>query len=75
MYVILYLILQAAIQLNQTPTLREKAILLVKLMQYVEKRFADDSELQAQFLELVNYIYRLEIKLTRCFMYFVFFCV
>lgn len=40
------------------PSLREKSILLVKLMQYVEKRFADDQELNAQFLELVNYIYR-----------------
>lgn len=40
------------------PSLREKSILLVKLMQYVEKRFCDDQELNAQFLELVNYIYR-----------------
>jgi transformation/transcription domain-associated protein len=42
----------------QAPTLREKSILLVKLMHYVEKRFSDDHELNAQFLELVNYIYR-----------------
>lgn len=42
----------------QAPTLREKSILLVKLMHYVEKRFSDDTELNAQFLELVNYIYR-----------------
>lgn len=27
-------------------------------MQHVEKRFPDDTELNAQFLELVNYIYR-----------------
>ncbi|XP_030041101.2 transcription-associated protein 1 isoform X2 [Manduca sexta] len=40
------------------PTLREKSILLVKLMQYVEKRFSDDLELNAQFLELINYVYR-----------------
>lgn len=39
-------------------TLREKSILLVKLMHYVEKKFSDDQELNAQFLELVNYIYR-----------------
>jgi transformation/transcription domain-associated protein len=42
----------------QAPTLREKSILLVKLMHYVEKRFSDDNELNAQFLELVNFIYR-----------------
>lgn len=40
------------------PSLREKSILLVKLMQYVEKRFPDDLELNAQFLELINYVYR-----------------
>lgn len=42
----------------QAPTLREKSILLVKLMHYVEKRFSDDAELNGQFLELVNFIYR-----------------
>ncbi|PNF39458.1 hypothetical protein B7P43_G11093, partial [Cryptotermes secundus] len=46
------------IAMNQAPTLREKSILLVKLMQYVEKRFPDDLELNAQFLDIVNYIYR-----------------
>lgn len=46
------------VTVSQAPTLREKSILLVKLMQYVEKRFADDQELNAQFLELINYIYR-----------------
>ncbi|XP_038211764.1 transcription-associated protein 1 isoform X1 [Zerene cesonia] len=40
------------------PSLREKSILLVKLMQYVEKRFPDDLELNAHFLDLVNYVYR-----------------
>lgn len=44
--------------LNQGPSLREKSILLVKLMQYVEKRFPDDAELNAHFLEIVNFIYR-----------------
>lgn len=47
---------------NQAPTLREKSILLVKLMQYVEKRFPEsidgNASLNAQFLELINYIYR-----------------
>lgn len=46
------------ITLSQAPSLREKSILLVKLMQYVEKRFPEDLELNAQFLELVNYVYR-----------------
>lgn len=46
------------VTVTQAPTLREKSILLVKLMHYVEKRFADDQELNAQYLELVNYIYR-----------------
>ncbi|XP_030876418.1 transformation/transcription domain-associated protein [Leptonychotes weddellii] len=43
---------------NQTPTLREKSILLVKMMAYIEKRFPEDLELNAQFLDLVNYVYR-----------------
>ncbi|XP_034936834.1 transformation/transcription domain-associated protein [Chelonus insularis] len=46
------------IAINQAPSLREKSILLVKMMQYVEKRFPDDLELNGQFLELVNYVYR-----------------
>lgn len=46
------------VTVTQAPTLREKSILLVKLMHYVEKRFADDQELNIQFLELINYIYR-----------------
>jgi hypothetical protein len=50
--------LQTPIAINQSPVIREKAILLVKLMQHVEKRFPDEQELNAQFLELVNYIYR-----------------
>ena len=49
---------QTPIAINQSPSLREKAILLVKLMQHVEKRFPEDNDLNAQFLELVNYIYR-----------------
>ncbi|XP_050299225.1 transcription-associated protein 1 isoform X2 [Anthonomus grandis grandis] len=43
--------------INQVPSSREKSILLVKLTQYVEKRFPNDNELNAQFLELVNYVY------------------
>ncbi|MEQ2212986.1 hypothetical protein XENOCAPTIV_007827 [Xenoophorus captivus] len=40
------------------PNLREKSILLVKMMTYIEKRFPDELELNAQFLDLVNYVYR-----------------
>lgn len=47
-----------SVTLNQAPSIKEKSILLVKMMQYVEKRFPDDLELNAQFLELVNYVYR-----------------
>jgi len=32
------------------------------MMVNYEKRFPEDFELQAQFLELVNYVYRLEHK-------------
>lgn len=46
------------IAMNQMPTMREKTTLLCKMMQYVEKRFPDDLELNRQFLELINYIYR-----------------
>ncbi|XP_066149283.1 transcription-associated protein 1 isoform X2 [Euwallacea fornicatus] len=42
---------------NQAPSAREKSILLVKLTQYVEKRFPDETELNAQFLELIHYVY------------------
>ncbi|KAG5328830.1 TRRAP protein, partial [Acromyrmex heyeri] len=56
---------KTTIAMNQTPSLREKSILLVKMMQYVEKRFPDDLELNRQFLELVNYVYRDEtLKMT-----------
>ncbi|XP_053269961.1 transformation/transcription domain-associated protein isoform X1 [Pleuronectes platessa] len=43
---------------NQMPNVREKSILLVKMMTYIEKRFPDELELNAQFLDLVNYVYR-----------------
>ncbi|MCL4119613.1 UNVERIFIED_CONTAM: hypothetical protein GTU68_032019, partial [Idotea baltica] len=49
---------KSPIAINQGPSVREKSILLVKLMQYVEKRFAEDSELMGIFLELINYVYR-----------------
>lgn len=49
---------QTPLLMNQSPSPREKSVLLVKLMQYVEKRFPDDSDLNAHFLELVNWVYR-----------------
>ena len=44
--------------LNQGPNLKEKSILLTKLMMNVEKRFSEDLELNGQFLEMVNFVYR-----------------
>ena len=44
--------------LNQGPNIKEKSILLAKMMQYVEKRFPDDLDLNGQFLEMVNFVYR-----------------
>ncbi|CAL8129543.1 unnamed protein product [Orchesella dallaii] len=43
---------------NQGPSIREKSILLVKMMQNVEKRFPTDQELIGMFLDLINFIYR-----------------
>ncbi|KAG5262542.1 hypothetical protein AALO_G00276230 [Alosa alosa] len=40
---------------NQMPNLREKSILLVKMMTYIEKRFPDDLELNGQFLDLAHH--------------------
>ncbi|KAJ3607999.1 hypothetical protein NHX12_025050, partial [Muraenolepis orangiensis] len=53
-------ILRAVVKIVEEwmPNLREKSILLVKMMTYIEKRFPDDLELNAQFLDLVNYVYR-----------------
>ncbi|KAK2564815.1 Transformation/transcription domain-associated protein [Acropora cervicornis] len=44
--------------MQRLPTLREKSLLLVRMMYNFEKRFPEEFELQAQFLELVNYVYR-----------------
>lgn len=46
-----------AIIVNQGPSIREKSILLTKLMQNVEKRFGSDTELVGVFLELIIFIY------------------
>jgi transformation/transcription domain-associated protein len=37
--------------------LKEKSILLAKMMQYVEKRFPDDAELNAQVIHSLEYIF------------------
>ena len=50
--------LQTQLTIQRLPTLREKSLLLVRMMMNYEKRFPEDFELQAQFLELVNYVYR-----------------
>lgn len=44
--------------INQGPSIREKSILLVKMMQNVEKRFPGDQDLIGAFLDLINFIYR-----------------
>ena len=41
-----------------SPTLKEKAMLLIRMMQFFEKRFPNEPDLLAQYLELINYIYR-----------------
>jgi transformation/transcription domain-associated protein len=40
---------------NDGPNLREKSILLVKIMQHIEKKFPD---LNAQYLDTIIHIYR-----------------
>eukprot|EP00794_Sanderia_malayensis_P003406 gene3406-3896_t len=40
------------------PSIREKSVILYRMMLNFEKRFSDDLELHSQFLEVVNYIYR-----------------
>ena len=42
----------------QGPNLREKTLLLIKLMYNIEKRDTHELDLIAQFLELINYVYR-----------------
>lgn len=67
---------QPGVNVTTAPTIREKILLLVKLMLNTEKRFPEETELNANFLELVNYIYReesfkstdLTVKLEQAFM-------
>ncbi|GIY45226.1 hypothetical protein CDAR_3771 [Caerostris darwini] len=49
---------KSTIAMNQGPNIKEKSILLVKMMQFIEKRFPNDLELNGQFLELVHYVYK-----------------
>ncbi|RUS77842.1 hypothetical protein EGW08_014394 [Elysia chlorotica] len=49
---------QYTIAINQSPSTREKCILLSKLMSNIERRFPADIELNSQFLDLVLFIYR-----------------
>ena len=43
---------------STAPSLREKTVLLTKLMAYVEKRFPDEIDLSVQFLETVLFVYK-----------------
>lgn len=47
----------ATVPQSFTPVLREKTQLLIRMSQNIEKRFGDDKELVAQFLELIYFIY------------------
>jgi len=49
--------------MNQGPSLKEKSILLAKMMQYVEKRFPDDADLNAQVSPLSSALKILAILL------------
>lgn len=40
------------------PTLREKTLLLSRMMTFYDKRFPDDLELNTMFLDIVHYVYR-----------------
>lgn len=42
---------------TQGPNIREKTLLLIKLMLFIEKRFPTEPELNSQFLELIYYVY------------------
>ena len=43
---------------HPSPSLREKTLLLTRMMVFYEKRFPDDMELQAQFLDVVLFVYK-----------------
>lgn len=61
----------------EAPSPKETSLLLVKMMAHVEKRFPEDRELNAQFLELVIQVYRfvavltVKSKLVLCFFHFI----
>ncbi len=43
---------------HPSPSLREKTLLLSKMMMYYEKRFPEDVELMAQFLDIVLFVFK-----------------
>ncbi|XP_064401908.1 transformation/transcription domain-associated protein-like isoform X2 [Halichondria panicea] len=45
---------------HSSPSLREKSLLLTRMMVFYEKRFPDDQELLAQFLEIILFVYKNE---------------
>ena len=46
------------VAINQGPSVREKSILLVRMMSCYEKRFGDDADLMASYLQLIVHVYR-----------------
>ena len=46
------------VPLYSIPSLREISLLISRMMLYYEKRFPEDMDLLAQFLEIVLYIYK-----------------
>ncbi|XP_065834052.1 transformation/transcription domain-associated protein-like isoform X2 [Oscarella lobularis] len=49
---------KSQLHVQQAPSLREKSALLFRMMSFYEKRFPNEQELNAQFLEIVNFVYR-----------------
>lgn len=43
---------------HSSPSLREKSLLLTRMMMYYEKRFPDDLDLLTLFLDIVLYVYK-----------------
>ena len=43
---------------HSSPSLREKSLLLTRMMVFYEKRFPEDQELLAQFLEIILFVYK-----------------
>ena len=44
--------------LNASPNLKEKGVLLVKIQQCIEKKFGDNTELMTIYLNIIHFIYQ-----------------